>query len=199
MLTNKPVRYLLQAINYSVFMALIWYFASAPSIRIIAEDEAVITIAFSHAGQLREPCRRLTQEELDKLPPNMRKLDDCPRERSPVILPTGLFGDGGVDVFQRVKISAGEHLLSLKMNDSVRIDGFNHELEQLVIVDSAQILLVGFDSDQGFVLSGGREKQAEEFNEIQKTSVFFIPPDAVRRVAGNGFLAETGRRPGPPG
>ena len=65
MLTNKPVRYLLQAINYSVFMALIWYFASAPSIRIIAEDEAVITIAFSHAGQLREPCRRLTQEELE--------------------------------------------------------------------------------------------------------------------------------------
>ena len=214
MLTNKPVRYLLQAINYSVFMALIWYFASSPSIRIIAEDEAVITIAFSHAGQLREPCRRLTQEELDKLPPNMRKLDDCPRERSPVILearlddetfyrvtlePTGLFGDGGVDVFQRVKISAGEHLLSLKMNDSVRIDGFNHELEQLVIVDSAQILLVGFDSDRGFVLSGGREKQAEEFNEILRTSVFFIPPDAVRRVAGNGFLAETGRRPGPPG
>ena len=60
-LNNKPLRFLLQAINYSVFMALIWYFASAPSVRIIAEDEAMITIAFAHAGELREPCRMLSQ------------------------------------------------------------------------------------------------------------------------------------------
>ncbi len=214
MLTNKPVRYLLQAINYSVFMALIWYFASAPSIRIIADDEAVITIAFSHAGQLREPCRQLTQEELNELPPNMRKLDDCPRERSPVTIeallddepfysatlqPTGLFGDGGVNVFHRIKISAGEHLLSLKMNDSVRVDGFNHALERAVKIDPAQILLVGFDSDEGFILSGGREKQAERFNKIPEISVLLIPPEAVRRVAGNGFRAERVRRSGPPG
>ena len=83
MLNNKPVRYLLQAINYTVFMALIWTFSIAPPVRVIAEDESVITIAFAHAGELREICRRLSQEELMKLAPNMRKLDDCPRERSP--------------------------------------------------------------------------------------------------------------------
>ncbi len=170
-LGNKPLRLLLQAINYTVFMAIVWYFATSPSIRIIAEDEAMITIAFSHAGQLREPCRRLTQEELNELPPNMRKLDDCPRERSPVAIeatlddkpfysavlpPPGLFGDGGVDVFHKVKIPAGEHLLRLKMNDSVRIEGFNHQLERRVKIDPAQILLVSFEPDQGFVLRGGR-------------------------------------------
>ena len=169
---NKPLRFALQAINYTVFMAIVWYFATSPSIKIIADDEAMITIAFSHAGQLREPCRRLSQEELNKLPPNMRKLDDCPRERSPVTIeallddepfysatlpPPGLFGDGGVDVFHKAKIPAGEHRLSLKMNDSVRIEGFNHELEQSVSIDPAQILLVGFEPDQGFVLSGGRK------------------------------------------
>ena len=84
--SNKPLRFVLQAINYTVFMAMVWYFATSPSIQIIADDEAMITIAFSHAGQLREPCRRLSQEELNKLPPNMRKLDDCPRERSPVTI-----------------------------------------------------------------------------------------------------------------
>jgi hypothetical protein len=26
--SNKPLRYLLQAINYTVFMALVWYFAT---------------------------------------------------------------------------------------------------------------------------------------------------------------------------
>ena len=111
---SKPVRFLLQAINYAVFMALVWYFASYPAIRLIGDDEAVLTIAFAHAGQLLEPCRRLSQEELNELAPNMRKLEDCPRERSPVTVeaeldgevvyratlnPPGVFGDGGVDVF----------------------------------------------------------------------------------------------------
>ncbi len=121
---NKPIRYLLQAINYSVFMGLIWYFASAPSIRILAEDEAMITIAFAHAGKLREPCRKLSNEELARLAPNMRKPEECPRERSPVTIealldgqplyseslpPMGLFNDGGVDVYYSKKIPAGDH------------------------------------------------------------------------------------------
>ena len=170
--SNRPLRYLLQAINYTVFMAMVWYFATSPSIRLIGDDEAVITIAFAHAGQTLEPCRRLSQEELNALPPNMRKVEDCPRERSPVTIearlddelfyskslpPPGLFGDGGVDVFHRVKIPAGDHRLSLKMNDSVRIEGFNHEFEREVSIEPAQILLIGFRSGHGFVLNGDRE------------------------------------------
>ena len=168
-INNKPIRYLLQAINYSVFMGMIWYFATSPAVRLIGDDEAKITIAFAHAGQLREACRRLSQEELNELPPNMRKLEDCPRERSPVTIealldgeplysatlqPPGLFGDGGVDVFYSAKISAGDHRLSLKMNDSVRVEGFNHSFEQQVSVDPAQILLIGFNSQRGFVIKG---------------------------------------------
>ena len=164
---NKPLRYLLQAFNYSLFMGIVWYFASAPAVRLIEEDEAKLTIAFAHAGQLREPCRMLSQEELNKLAPNMRKLDDCPRERSPVLIeaeldgesfykaelqPPGLFGDGGVDVFYSAKVPAGEHRLSLKMNDSVRIEGFNHQFEELVSIAPAQILLIVFKSKQGFFI-----------------------------------------------
>lgn len=168
----RPLRYLLQALNYGVFMGLVWYFSSAPSIRLLAEDEAVLTIAFAHAGQLREPCRRLSQEELNQLAPNMRKLEECPRERSPVrieaeldgetvyrasLAPPGLFGDGGVDVFYRLKIPAGAHDFALRMNDSVRIDEFNHTLERRVTIDPGKILLVGFDPRKGFVLSQVRE------------------------------------------
>lgn len=167
----KPFRFLLQALNYAVFMALVWYFASYPAIRIIEDDEAVLTIAFAHAGQLREPCRRLSQEELNQLAPNMRKLEDCPRERSPVTIeaeldgklvyrdtltPPGLFEDGGVDVYYSARIPAGDHRLQLRMNDSVRIEGFNHQLNQQVHISPARILLVGFDNQQGFVLSGDR-------------------------------------------
>ena len=166
---SRPIRFVLQAINYAVFMGLVWYFASYPAIRLIDDDEAVLTIAFAHAGQLREPCRRLSQEELNQLAPNMRKPEDCPRERSPVTLeaeldgevvyrdtldPPGLFGDGGVDVFYSTRIAAGEHQLNLRMNDSVRIEGFNHQLDQQVRVAPTRILLVGFDHQRGFVLNG---------------------------------------------
>ena len=164
---NKPLRYLLQAVNYAVFMALIWYFATAPSIRLLAEDEAMITIAFAHAGELREPCRKLSSEELAKLPPNMRKLEECPRERSPVVIemlldgellyaesldPPGLFDDGGVDVYYSRKIPAGKHHFQIKMNDSVRKQGFNHIFEQDININPAQILLVDFDNQKGFII-----------------------------------------------
>jgi hypothetical protein len=119
---------------------------------------------------LREPCRMLSQEELNKLAPNMRKIDDCPRERSPVTIeakldgaivysaslpPPGLFGDGGVDVFFSEKIPAGEHQLDLKMNDSVRVEGFNHQFDQVVTIEPAQILLVEFNKKRGFVITPG--------------------------------------------
>ena len=119
---RTPLQYLLQALNLAVFMGLIWYFASYPSIRLIGDDEAVLTVAFAHAGQLREPCRRLSQEELNQLAPNMRNPEDCPRERSPVTIeveldrelvyretlsPPGLFGDGGVDIQQLGRLCGG--------------------------------------------------------------------------------------------
>jgi len=172
-IVSEPIRFLLQAFNYAVFMAIVWYFATSPSIRIIADDEAMITIAFAHAGELREPCRKLSQEELNKLPPNMRKPEDCPRERSTVTIEAlldgqpfysaslqapGLFEDGGVDVFYSAKIPAGDHRLSLKMNDSVRVEGFNHSFERQVSIDPAQILLVSFQNGQGFIIDDGRNQ-----------------------------------------
>lgn len=166
-LDNKFFRYTLQAINYSVFMALIWYFSSSPSFRQLEEDEAVLTIAFSHVGEAREPCRERTTEELMALPPNMRAPMECSRERSPVIIEAlldgspiymhtaeapGFFKDGGVDIYQSVKVLAGKHYLEIKMDDSIRKKGFNHVFEKELMIKPAQILLVDFVKDQGFVI-----------------------------------------------
>jgi len=166
-LNNKFVRYLLQAINYTVFMAIIWYFSTSPAVHIIAEDEAMITIAFAHAGNLREPCRKLSVKELMKLAPNMRKPEECPRERSPVVIkamldgktfydrtlqPPGIFNDGSVDVFFSGKIPAGKHHLKIKMNDSVRVKGFNHVFEQDIDIEPTKILLIEFNRLKGFFI-----------------------------------------------
>jgi len=166
-ISNKPLRYLLQAINYTVFITLIWYFATAPSIRILDDNEAVVTIAFAHAGELREPCRKLSSEELAELAPNMRSAEKCPRERSSVTIeamldgqvvyseslqPPGLFNDGGVDVYFSRKVPAGKHRFEVKMDDSVRKEGFEHTFSQDIDIKPARIMLVSFDSDQGFMI-----------------------------------------------
>jgi len=66
-------------------MALIWYFSTMPSIRLLAENDAMITVAFAHAGVIREPCRKLSNEELDdKLHTLLNKVVDG---GSMVILP----------------------------------------------------------------------------------------------------------------
>ncbi len=163
---NTPTRYFLQAINYTVFMALIWYFASSPSIRLLENDEAMVTLAFSHAGELREPCRTMSAEELAKLPANMRKPQECPRERSPVAVemslngetlyqktfpPPGLFKDGGVNIYYSGKISAGTHTVEIKLEDNVRQDGFDYTFKQETNIAPAQILLFDFDTESGFI------------------------------------------------
>ena len=164
-INNIFLRYLLQAFNYTLFMALIWYFATSPSVRVIEDDEAMITVAFGHAGETLKACRRLSQEELMKLPPNMRKPEDCPRERSPIIidalldgktifsktmLPPGIFSDGSVNIYYNSKIPAGKHRFEIKMDDSVRKQGFDHRLIQDIDIKPAQIMLVEFDNLKGF-------------------------------------------------
>jgi len=166
-LNNKPARYFLQAINYTVFMALIWYFSTSPPIHLIDKGESILTIAFAHAGKIRKPCRKLTQAELMKLPPNMRKPEDCPRERSPIIIeamldgkiiynqtmqPPGIFHDGSVDIYFSKKIPAGKHRFEVRMDDSVRKPGFNYVFEQNINIKPAHILLVEFDPLKGFII-----------------------------------------------
>jgi hypothetical protein len=158
------LRYPLQAVNYSIFMLLVWYFSAAPPYVHLAPDQAVITVAFAHAGKRREPCHRLSQEELAKLPPNMRAPLDCPRERSPVTVellldgklqvkevahPPGLYKDLGVDIYRSVKVPIGTHRLEVRMNDDVNVQGPTYTYEETIELEPGQLLIVNFDSDAG--------------------------------------------------
>jgi hypothetical protein len=161
---HKLFRYPLQALNYTLFMLVVWYFSAAPPYRQLTPEQAVITVAFAHAGQRREACRKLSQEELAELPPNMRAPMDCPRERSPVSVDLlidgeqvidevhnapGLFNDLGIDMYRSAKVNAGEHRLVIHMNDNVRVDGPTHVHEETVTLQPAQRLVINFNSDTG--------------------------------------------------
>lgn len=161
---TSMLRIILQAFNLTIFMGIVGYFSIYPQFKHLEDDKAMITLAISHAGERREECRKISPEEMAKLPPNMRRPMDCPRERSPITVelaldgktmisdsvePPGLYNDQGIDIFQSIKVPVGKHHLSIKMNDNVRVEGptFTHELD--VNLTPAQLLVIQFDSVAG--------------------------------------------------
>lgn len=161
---NKLLRYGLQIFYYALFMAVVWYFSFKPSYHQLEDDQAVITISFTHATKLREACRKRTQEELMKLAPNMRLPSVCSRERSPmnleiylddkilvkeVVEPTGFHKDQGVSIFQSIKVKAGQHKLRAWMNDDVKVAKPTYKLEQMINLKAEQLLLIDFHVSSG--------------------------------------------------
>ncbi len=157
-----PLRILFQAVLYTLFLSFVWYFSTHPPYQRLEEDQAVLTIAFGHAGQPVRPCIVRTPEELEKLPPNMRNPMDCPRERSPVALeitldgntilehsyqPPGLSKDGSVDVYRSLTIPAGKHKIVARMNDNVQVEGYNYEDEVELDIPPGKLLLVQFRTE----------------------------------------------------
>ena len=102
----------------------------------------------------------LTQEELNKLPPNMRKPSDCPRERHPVKVlfsadnqvlfdqsmpPSGFWNDGESTVYYRMELPSGSHELFIGMSDSGREDGFDYSGQTEFTLAQGQHVVVEFD------------------------------------------------------
>ena len=156
-------RVLGQLVAYGLFITGVGVFSVWPGYRLLDEQEAILSLTLSHAAQRVEECRRLTQEELNALPPNMRKPDECPRERhaiyvemqlddrfvySETALPSGLWKDGKANIYRRTTVDAGEYKLFVGMNDSGSGDGFDYTEQRDVTLAPGQNLVVTFDGQQ---------------------------------------------------
>ena len=133
-----------------------------PRYNMVDAENAIITVTFAHAAQRVGECRILTQEELNKLPPNMRKPSDCPRERhvvrfemrsgdrvlyEDILLPSGIWSDGKSNIYQRVIIPAGRHDVFVGMNDSGGESGFDYETRASLDVAPGRNVVVQFDPE----------------------------------------------------
>ncbi len=149
-----------EILAYAVFAAVVGLLSVWPGYELLDDDEAIISIAFVHAGRRVGECRQLSQEELNKLPPNMRKPSECPRERHPVrvelrsgsdvryrdvLPPSGLWSDGKSNVYQRLVVDAGSHEIFVGMNDSGGVDGFNYEQSVVLDLSPGRNLVIRFD------------------------------------------------------
>jgi hypothetical protein len=157
-------QYIGQAIAYALFAGVIGYLATRPAYTHLAPARAVIKLSFSHAGAHREECRRLSQEELNQLPPNMRRPMDCPRERVPLLVeleldgellyrdvlpPSGLSSDGASTAYRKFPVTAGEHHLVARLRDSRRSAGFDHEKSAAITLIPQQNFVIDFRPELG--------------------------------------------------
>lgn len=149
---------------YAAFGIVVATFAAGPPYERVAPDRAVVKLSFSHAGERREPCRTLSPEELAALAANMRSGVDCPRERVPVVVeleidgalvyraalpPSGLAGDGPSSVYERFDVPAGPHRIRVRLRDTVRESGFDHEGAADVQLAARRSFVIDFRPELG--------------------------------------------------
>ena len=158
------LKYAGQAVVYGAIMVMLGYFATLPAYQHFPEGFSRITLTFSHGGKPKGGCRRRTSEEIAKLPPNMRRPFDCPRNRLPVyvqllldgntvyeasLAPTGVQGDGPSRAYKGIKVAAGPHKITARLRDSERTEGFDYEREMDVVLKPTQHLVIKFRAEAG--------------------------------------------------
>ena len=149
-----------EAFAWAVFAVVVGLLSVWPRYEIVERGDAIVSLTFSHAGKRIGECRTLTQEELNKLPPNMRRPTECPRGRHPIrvelrsgdavlftglLAPSGIWGDGKANVYRRFQVPAGTHELFIGMNDSGGESGFDYEALATIDISSGRNVVVSFD------------------------------------------------------
>lgn len=160
----KVFQYTGQAIVYAVVAALIGYFASRPIYQQFPAEKAQIKLSFAHGAARTKDCRRLTPQEIAKLPPNERRPNTCDRARVDVqvqldvdgevvydasLEPTGLARDGPARVYKKFVVPPGPHVLVARLRDTRSTAGFNYETRREVDLVPGQNLAVDFKADAG--------------------------------------------------
>lgn len=147
----------------ALFAGVAWL-SDRPVYRQIPENSGIMMLTFVHGADRKGECRRLTPEEIAKLPPNMRRVQDCPRVRRSIYVeldidgrriyaanlkPTGIAGDGPSRVYQRFVMPAGKYDVAVRMRDTARADGFDHERRGIVDFAPSQVFVIDYRPESG--------------------------------------------------
>lgn len=161
------MRWLGQLVLYGLFALVIGVFSQWPPYHPLGADQALIKVSVSHLGQPVGECRRLSEEELAKLPPNMRFPLQCPRERSPLtmevdigdvnmlkrtVAPTGLSKDGAASIYERLVVPAGEQRIDVRFNDDIRPGAPTYRRQTSVTLAPGQVLVIDFSAEKADIV-----------------------------------------------
>jgi len=153
--------------QFAVILALfaaVAYLSDRPTWRQIPDNSGVLLLTFVHGADRKGECRRLSPEEIAKLAPNMRRVQDCPRGRRSIhveldvdgrnvyradLAPSGIAGDGPSRVYQRFVTPAGKYDVAVRIRDTARATGFDHERRETVNLSPAQLLAIDYRPEHG--------------------------------------------------
>ncbi|MBF0427898.1 MAG: hypothetical protein HQL94_03180 [Magnetococcales bacterium] len=154
----------IQFIAYAMFFGVIFHLSDSPAYHYLYPDQAEIKLAFKHTSQREQECHTRSPEELAKLPPNMRRPQDCPRNRAPIaielllddrllatksFIPPGLSHDMATFVYAKFALPAGRHKLTMRMRDRVHTDtAFDYVAETVREWIPGQAVVIGFSENQ---------------------------------------------------
>ncbi|MBI3704691.1 MAG: hypothetical protein HY244_12805 [Rhizobiales bacterium] len=153
-----------QFVVIAALFAAVAAFSDAPVYRQTPRGSAIVMLTFVHSADRKADCRRLTPEEIQKLPPNMRRVTECPRGRRPIyveldlggrrvfqasLAPAGIAGDGPSKVYERFVVPAGNHDIAVRMRDTPRTEGFDHERRGTVTLSPDQMFVIDFRPENG--------------------------------------------------
>ncbi|GBD44806.1 hypothetical protein HRbin40_02296 [bacterium HR40] len=159
-----------QSLILAGFVTVIGFFSQRPTLVVFPPDRAQLVVSFAHGAERREACRRLTPQEIARLPPQQRRPNTCERERLPVRLvlaidgnqvfdgvlePTGIWGDGPSRAYLKFALPPGRHHLVLKLEDRGRGDAFAYVSEREIELGAGRRLAVDFKADAGGFLFYG--------------------------------------------
>jgi len=159
---TNPIRLALGTVVMCALITGAAVLSAWPAYRSTPEGSAVLKLSFSHGGE--RSCRAMTEAELARLPPNMRRKEICDRKRLPVYVeldldgetvyaalapPGGLAGDGPSRVYERFVLPAGAHEVAVRMRDTAGTDGFNYEASRRIALRPDQSFAIDFDPTLG--------------------------------------------------
>ena len=153
-----------QFLVIAALFAAVAAFSDWPVYRQIPRGSAIVILTFVHSADRKADCRRLTPEEIQKLPPNMRRVQECPRGRRPIyveldlggrrvcqasLAPTGIAGDGPSKVYERFVVPTGNYNIAVRMRDTPRTEGFDHERRGTVTLAADPMFVIDFRNENG--------------------------------------------------
>jgi hypothetical protein len=160
----NPIRIAGQLGVIGAIFSAVALLSNRPVYRQTPRDTGIVMLSFVHGADRRADCRPRTAEEIAKLAPNMRRTLDCPRERRPIYVeldvggrtiyqarlrPAGIASDGPSRVYERFVLPAGQYDIAVRMRDTPRIDGFDHQHSERVALAPDQMFVIDFRTESG--------------------------------------------------
>jgi hypothetical protein len=154
-------------IGYGLCAAGLAYCSASPTYQQLPPGAALLRLSMTIPGALLGECRARSPQELERLAPNMRDPNPCPRERASVrvqlevdgatrvdaaLAPRGVARDGEAALYRRILVPAGAHRIAARVNDDARQSRFAYSAETNVDLAPGAVLTIDFDRKAGRVV-----------------------------------------------